>query len=141
MSPVPGIKTSPDKSRGNGVTPGATERVNGILGCTKQSGSAKIIMAKTKTFLRFQQVPAPGTTSIYDVLSAAAYSQSPLGVIKWRSGWRRYVFLPEVETVFDAGCLTEIVEFINGLMAARKTPIVARTPEEPYDEPYGDGRE
>jgi hypothetical protein len=81
-------------------------------------------MATTqKTFLRFREQPASGTTSIHAVLSVA--NDVPLGVIKWRSGWRRYVFEPCHFTVFDAGCLAEIVTFITDLMLAR----VLRTKE------------
>ncbi len=71
-------------------------------------------MTTQKTFLRFREQPAKGTTTIHAVLSVAG--DTYLGVIKWRSGWRRYVFYPDPATVFDAGCLTEIVEFITQQM-------------------------
>lgn len=31
-----------------------------------------------------------------------------LGVIKWYSQWRRYVFYPEINTLFDDKCLENI---------------------------------
>lgn len=36
-----------------------------------------------------------------------------LGQIKWYAAWRKYCFLPEEGTVFDAKCLLEIVSFID----------------------------
>lgn len=89
-------------------------------------------MATTqKTFLRFREQPAKGTTSIHAVLSIA--NDTPLGVIKWRSGWRRYVFEPCDSTVFDAGCLKEIVEFITNLM-------LDRDPAARYNPTFGNDR-
>lgn len=43
-----------------------------------------------------------------------------LGVVSWYSGWRRYVFKPESETIFDSKCMLEIIEFINELMNDRR---------------------
>lgn len=34
----------------------------------------------------------------------------PLGRIVWRGGWRRYVFQPFNDTVFDSSCLRELAE-------------------------------
>lgn len=60
-------------------------------------------------------------TSIHHVYSA--HDGSYLGDIKWRSGWRRYIFAPnnshEVVTVFDASCLEEIANFLKAEMALR----------------------
>ena len=35
------------------------------------------------------------------------------GVIKWRGGWRKYVFQPHSELLFDAVCLREIADFCD----------------------------
>jgi hypothetical protein len=34
-----------------------------------------------------------------------------LGYIKWFTRWRRYVFYPLPDTLYDASCLREIAEF------------------------------
>ena len=43
-----------------------------------------------------------------------------LGVIKWYWAWRRYVFWPEEETLYDSNCLKTIAEFIDAEMEQRK---------------------
>jgi hypothetical protein len=43
-----------------------------------------------------------------------------LGIIKWFSHWRRYVFYPDAGALFDAACLKDIVDFIEQLMDERK---------------------
>ena len=42
-----------------------------------------------------------------------------LGQIKWWSHWRRYIFLPSNNTLFDASCLNEISGKIDELMIER----------------------
>ncbi len=36
-----------------------------------------------------------------------------LGAIQWFSRWRQYVFLPCCGSVYSAGCLRDITEFIE----------------------------
>lgn len=36
-----------------------------------------------------------------------------LGVIYWHSPWRQYVFAPIDETIYSAGCMTDIAEFME----------------------------
>ena len=43
-----------------------------------------------------------------------------LGVVKWHTPWRRYCFFVEDGTFFDADCLRDIQDFINGLMLERR---------------------
>lgn len=74
---------------------------------------------KTESFLRFDLFEDTGKTLKYTVVSKTGLD--PLGSIRWYSNWRRYCFFPYDGTVFDAACLTEITEFIQGLMNARKS--------------------
>jgi len=41
-----------------------------------------------------------------------------LGEIKWCSAWRQFCFYPESDCLFSAGCLNDIVFFIDSLKAA-----------------------
>jgi hypothetical protein len=59
---------------------------------------------------------ASGKTSIHSV---EANSGGHLGEIKWFGRWRQYVFYPAFGTVYSAGCLEDIRDFIVGLKAAR----------------------
>jgi len=44
-----------------------------------------------------------------------------LGLVKWHGPWRKYCFfVSNSALVFDAGCLADIKDFIDKLMAERK---------------------
>jgi hypothetical protein len=42
---------------------------------------------------------------------ASSTTGSVLGEVRWYAPWRRYVFYPRSETVFDAACLGELQAF------------------------------
>lgn len=44
-----------------------------------------------------------------------------LGIIKWYSNWRRYVFFPEPTTIFDSKCLGNIQLHLERMMYAHKS--------------------
>lgn len=67
-------------------------------------------------FLQFTQQQSKGKTNIWRVGCNDAY----LGIVKWYSGWRRYTFFPESNTLFDSNCLKEITSFIDEQMKLRK---------------------
>lgn len=82
-----------------------------------------------KTFLHFEKRvrPKDRKTDVFEVWTGGKpYDDdgerfAELGEINWYAPWRRYVFLPNANTLFDAGCLREIVAFLDRLMAARRT--------------------
>jgi hypothetical protein len=43
-----------------------------------------------------------------------------LGEIKWNGRWRKYCYYPVEDTVFDAKCLQEIINFLEHLREERK---------------------
>ena len=43
-----------------------------------------------------------------------------LGVVKWYAQWRRYVFYPEKDTLFDSDCMNQIKTFLDNQMYLRK---------------------
>jgi hypothetical protein len=43
-----------------------------------------------------------------------------VGAIRWYGGFRKYVFEPNANTIFDASCLADIALFLNALMDERK---------------------
>jgi hypothetical protein len=59
-----------------------------------------------------------GLTHLYDVRSLRGATS--LGQIRWYGPWRRYVFFPRADTLFDASCLTEIADFLHHLMEQRR---------------------
>ena len=64
-----------------------------------------------KVFISFNDhgVSASGKTRIWTVTSTGdgAY----LGRVSWWGAWRRYVFLPSADTVYDPNCLKAIADF------------------------------
>lgn len=84
-------------------------------------------------FLTFERQDTPNHTTLLFMVWSATVPDMLLGTIKWRSGWRRYVFYPQDGTVFDAACLTEIITFITNLM-------LDRWPEAKYNPTFGDER-
>lgn len=62
-----------------------------------------------------------GKTKVFVVRTRYLMAPVALGRIEWYSKWRRYVFKPyEVESLFDATCLTVITDKLTQLMAERK---------------------
>ncbi len=70
-------------------------------------------------YIRFVQAPplSGRKTSVYSVLNIRSADQ--LGIIEWYGA--QYVFHPFPRTVYSAGCLKDIEDFIGQLMAGRKT--------------------
>jgi hypothetical protein len=71
--------------------------------------------------------PAGRKTDVFTVRNG----DEPLGSIAWFSPWRRFVFFPVANTLFDASCLTEITSYITDLM-------LLRTPGKKYNPAFGD---
>jgi hypothetical protein len=73
-------------------------------------------------YLKFQEVVELNKkrTRNYRVLSARDNSQ--LGIMLWYGAWRQYVFIPtdECTTIWSAGCLGDVVEFLKSIREVRK---------------------
>ena len=59
-----------------------------------------------------------GKTSLFYVENSREGGR--LGNIRWYAPWRRYVFYPEPDTLWDSSCLMEVMQFLNVLMAERR---------------------
>lgn len=59
-----------------------------------------------------------GKTKIWDVVSN--HTGEVIGHIKWHGAWRKYVFFPDPNTLWDVSCLSDILEFIKRQMELRK---------------------
>jgi len=75
-------------------------------------------MNKEYKYIYFKELTAKLKTRVFLVLNKT--SDDFLGYVKWYAPWRRYCFLPYTNLVFDAGCLTDISNFLNEIMAERK---------------------
>lgn len=59
-------------------------------------------------------IPAKRKMAVYNVRNQVANHH--IGVIYWYGGFRKYVFEPSSEIIFDANCLREISAFLDDLM-------------------------
>jgi hypothetical protein len=70
-------------------------------------------------YISFEELEAKPKTKQFLVKNKS--SGFILGYVKWYGPWRRYCFfIDKPGLVFDAGCLADIQDFINGLMAERR---------------------
>lgn len=69
-------------------------------------------------YLKFDLIRRKPKTMVYLVESLK--SGDSLGEIAWHGPWRRYVFSPYNDTIFDAACLGEIKNFVDKLMQEAK---------------------
>lgn len=67
---------------------------------------------------RYITSSASGKTMVLSVLSKN--SGALLGKVVWRATWRKYVFEPDGDTVFDAICLRDIAGYIEALTREHK---------------------
>ena len=73
----------------------------------------------TKLWLRFEKrerLPKK-KTDVYDVYNKEFGDW--LGTIRWEFGWRQYAF-SAYKSIYSRGCMQQIIDFINELMAERK---------------------
>ena len=66
-------------------------------------------------YLVFKEVEITGRkTPVYEVKNK---SDEYLGYIIFRPSWRKFVFVPAKDTLFDANCLSDIIIKLNDLTA------------------------
>ena len=49
-----------------------------------------------------------------------------LGTLKWYGAWRQYVFYPQPHTIFNVGCMRDLMVAIETLMIERQHKVEAR---------------
>ncbi len=78
-------------------------------------------MLKTEyEFIRFAEQPKPEArkTAIWSCINV--HHGDMLGQIAWLGARRQYVFCPIGGTVYSAGCLADVQDFIEQLMKQRR---------------------
>ena len=73
---------------------------------------------KRYEFINFEQKPQSESrkTSVWSCKNNK--SGAELGEVRWYAPWRQYCFMPSGPTVYSAGCLADIQDFIEQLKAA-----------------------
>lgn len=67
------------------------------------------------SYLQFTQCSDTGKTKKYDTQNKT--NGVKVGRVSFYPMWRKYVFRPEPDCLFDSGCLKEISDFIDGVQA------------------------
>ena len=62
-------------------------------------------------YLDFKLTERKPKTIVYQMLSK--HRGDTLGTIKWHGPWRQYCFYPALDTIFSAGCLSDIHSFLQ----------------------------
>lgn len=62
-------------------------------------------------FVEWDQPPITGKTKVWNIISRG--SGRLLGQIRWYGPWRQYCFYPTAETLFNVGCMGDIIAFIE----------------------------
>lgn len=74
-------------------------------------------MKKWLEFIKDEK-PKNRKTDIYQINNIS--TKVNVGNIRWYGGFRKYIFAPNADFIYDAGCLTDISDFLNVLMLERK---------------------
>jgi hypothetical protein len=76
-------------------------------------------------YIRFVEIPHEvRRTRIFDCYNKR--SMDVLGMVFWYAAWRQYCFQPRAHTIYSAGCLADITNFIGYLMADHRATLSAR---------------
>lgn len=75
-------------------------------------------MTRIGKYLSVRLLVRPATRKT-DVWALVANDGAALATIKWYGPWRQYVLEPEFDTVFNATCLVDVVQFLNQVNGKR----------------------
>ena len=70
-------------------------------------------------YIRFVRIPAVGRKVHLFTVQNIRHGEQ-LGSVWWSRAWRQYVFEPFGRTVYNAGCLADIQDFLTRAMADHK---------------------
>ena len=78
-------------------------------------------VSRMKKYLRFEEFhPIKSRkTKLYDIHNDV--KKEHIGIITWDTAWRQYISILNNSICVTAGCHREIADFIEGLMAERKS--------------------
>ena len=74
-------------------------------------------------WFRYDGTTPTGKTKYFCVMTQG--DDAVIGVIKWFGPWRKYIFEPVEETVFEQDCLRDIAGFLDQLMEERANVQIA----------------
>ena len=69
---------------------------------------------------KFIQVSSPPQVKTRRWEARTKDERTVLGNVRWYAHWRRYVFFPEANTLYDQNCLWDIADFVAERTAEQK---------------------
>jgi hypothetical protein len=76
-------------------------------------------------YIRFVAIPNQSRkTDLYACYNKR--SMDVLGMVFWYAAWRQYCFQPRAHTIYSAGCLQDVKDFIGQLMMDHRATLSAR---------------
>lgn len=73
------------------------------------------MVVKDTKYLTFQVTRDTGKTKEIAVINKR--SGTRIGIIRWYFNWRQYVFEPDGNTIWNVGCLQDVIDVINQVKA------------------------
>jgi hypothetical protein len=70
------------------------------------------------TAMRYERSSASGQTHVFRIESV--HNGCLLGTAYWYPPWRKYIFSPAVNTIWDSACLAELQQQLDQLNADHK---------------------
>ena len=83
-----------------------------------QGGESGGTTALKSKWINFELKEQKAKTQVWNIISKE--DSIILGYIAWYPPWRKYVFFPNNNMVFEKTCLNDIILFIDRLMYERK---------------------
>ena len=72
-------------------------------------------------YIHFVKTKDKAKTSVWECCQDSNYSV--LGEVKWYSPWRQYCYWSYVVAVYNVGCLTDIIDFVNQLNKEKRLTV------------------
>ncbi len=98
---------------GNSSRRAKLQRVELCPDCSEKRVPTTFIPSKLYKYIHFVEIEQKTKTKVYSCRNNN--SEIELGIVKWYSSWRQYCFFPSKDTIFNKGCLEDIVDFLEQL--------------------------
>jgi hypothetical protein len=76
------------------------------------------MFSKSMYLMFWDETPPNRKTKVICVISMR--NSFKLGEISWYGPWRQYCFFPSNGTIFNTGCMQDVITYIKELMEERK---------------------
>jgi len=78
-------------------------------------------LVKETKYLKFVLIENKPKTQVFRIYSKKDEWDDKLAEIEWYPEWRQYCFMPIMGTVWNDGCLKDVIEFLEFLRQEHKS--------------------